>query len=254
MYEITWVGNEGVVVTTGAGAFAVDAFFGDGADGFGAPSADLRARLEGAEAPFERIDVILATHFHPDHFDSRAVSRALDTRPGAIVVTTSQAAARLGAAGADPSRVRALRCVDGEPDSVRAGALTITGFGLSHGRVNYGDVENLALVIDDGSAKTLHLGDGIIHEGTLRRAGVLDMKIDVAVLPFWYLTYPFGRRLMRERFRPRAIVAVHAPDAEREAIAAEARATRADAVVPREPGRRWRLEGGRLVPAGRADA
>ena len=131
----------------------------------------------------------------------------------------------------------------------------ITGFGLSHGRVHYGDVRNMALIVDDGTLRTLHLGDGIIHEATLRRAGVLDVQIDVAFLPFWYLTYPFGRRLMRERFRPRAVMALHAPDDQRAGIVDAVRQTRPDAVVPVEPGQRFRLDPeGRLVPDGRVDA
>jgi hypothetical protein len=69
--------------------------------------------------------------------------------------------------------------------------------------------------------EVVHLGDGIIDEKALRRAGLVDHAVDVGVLPFWFLTYPFGKRLMARAFRPRAVFACHIRVHEREQVVGE---------------------------------
>ena len=101
------------------------------------------------------------------------------------------------------------------------GPVHVLAFGLSHGKVHYADVQHLGFLVSLGGRTVLHLGDGIIDEKALRAAGVLDRVIDVGVLPFWFLTYPFGRRLVSNGFRPRAIFAVHVRMNEREKVTAE---------------------------------
>ena len=101
------------------------------------------------------------------------------------------------------------------------GKIHIETFGLSHGKVHYADVQHLGIVVTLGGRSVIHLGDGIIDEKSLRAAGMLDRTLDVGVLPFWFLTYPFGRRLVSNGFRPRAIFAVHVRMNEREKVAGE---------------------------------
>jgi hypothetical protein len=69
------------------------------------------------------------------------------------------------------------------------------------------------LIVSLEGATVVHLGDGIIAEKSLREAGVLDASIDIGFFPFWFLTYPFGRRLIEGGFRPRHLFAVHIPPA-----------------------------------------
>jgi len=101
------------------------------------------------------------------------------------------------------------------------GRVHIQAFGLSHGKVHYADVQHLGFVVTLGHRSLIHLGDGIIDEKALRAAGVIGRSIDVGVLPFWFLTYPFGRRLVSNGFRPRALFAVHVRMNEREKVSGE---------------------------------
>ena len=94
---MTFIGNEGVVVDSGQSAIAIDAMFGDGAGPYADTPPALRDALEAARGAWRNIDLILATHGHPDHFEARAVVRHMRSNPDAHLVTTPQAVAMLSA-------------------------------------------------------------------------------------------------------------------------------------------------------------
>ena len=221
--ELTYLGCEGVLVRGRTGSVLIDGLFSDEAAPFGMPDADALDTMRRARPPFDAVDAILATHHHADHFDAGAVATYLDANPRAVFVSTSQAAAELRAATGDAfaGRIHELAATEGVVGGVNVGGIRVDGFGLSHGKVHYGDVEHLGLLVTIDGRRVLHLGDGIIDEKSLRSAGVVDGAIDVAVVPFWFLTYPFGRRLAERGFRPRVIFAVHIRVAEREQVVRE---------------------------------
>ena len=234
--ELTYIGCEGVLLRAASGSVLIDGLFGDEAAPFGVPPAAVLDRLREARPPFDRIDVILATHFHADHFDAAWVARYLKASPGTHFISTPQAIVQVSEAthGSCASRLHALDAPEGAVIARDMGGIRVEAFGLSHGKVHYADVQHLGLVVTLDGRTVMHLGDGIIDEKSLRAAGVLDRVIDVAVLPFWFLTYPFGKRLVSRGFRPRAIFAVHVRTNERERVVREI-ASWIDAVPLIEP-------------------
>jgi L-ascorbate metabolism protein UlaG (beta-lactamase superfamily) len=227
--EVTFLGNEGVLVTVAGTAVLVDALCGDGVPAFTTTPRAVVDAVEMARTPFDLVEAALATHFHPDHFNPYSVARHLQHNAAARFVSTRQSIALLEEKAADfaaiSGRVHPVAPAEGERESVTVGANRVDAFGLSHGKVNYGDVEHVGFVVYLGGATLLHLGDGIIAEKTLRSAGVLDETIDAAFLPFWYLTYPAGRRVLEGGFsrRLRRIFAVHIPPAHEARLVEEVR-------------------------------
>jgi L-ascorbate metabolism protein UlaG (beta-lactamase superfamily) len=247
--ELTYIGCEGILLRSPSGSVLIDGLFGDQAAPFGVPPASVVERLRDARAPFDRIDVILATHFHADHFDAGFVARHLRANPAAQFFSTPQAAVQLHEAthGTSGDRIHALDVRDGASAVRQVGGIRLEAFGLSHGRVHYADVQHLGWIVTLGGRTVMHLGDGIIDEKALRAAGVLDRAIDVGVMPFWFLTYPFGKRLVGKALRPRAIFAVHVRVNERERVARDIAAW-IDAVPLVEPMARYQIAAdGRVV-------
>ena len=221
--SLTYVGCEGVLVRSASGTVLIDGLYGEEAAPFGVPGGTVLDRLRDARPPFDRIDVILATHHHADHFDAAAVARHLRGSPNAHFASTPQATIQVMEAthGMFAHRVHSLPADEGVMVSRDIGKVHVGAFGLSHGKVHYADVQHLGLLVALGGRSVVHLGDGIIDEKALRGVGLLDRKIDVGVLPFWFLTYPFGRRLVSNGFRPSAIFAVHIRVNEREKVTGE---------------------------------
>jgi L-ascorbate metabolism protein UlaG (beta-lactamase superfamily) len=220
---LTYVGCEGVLVRSASGSVLIDGLYGEEAAPFGVPRDAVLEKLRDARPPFHHIDLILATHYHADHFDAAAVARHLRASPNAHFASTAQATVQVMEAthGTFAHRVHTLGADEGVVVSRDIGKLRVEAFGLSHGKVHYADVQHLGLVVTLDGRSVIHLGDGIIDEKSLRASGMLDRELDVGVLPFWFLTYPFGRRLVSNGFRPRTIFAVHIRESEREKVAGE---------------------------------
>ncbi len=191
----------------------IDGLFGSAAAPFGMPPPGDLESIRNARAPFDAVDVVAATHYHPDHFDPAAVVDYLRASLRTRFVSTPQAVTRvIDAGGASLSdRVYAVPPVEGERASTEANGIRLETFGLSHGKANYAGVEHVGVVARFGERSLIHLGDGIIDRKALSAAGVLDEIFDVAILPFWYLTYAFGKRLITDGFRARAMFAAHIP-------------------------------------------
>ncbi len=237
---MTYIGCEGVLIRApraGSGASVIiDGLFGPEADGYHTPPADDLANVRAARAPFGGADVVLATHYHEDHFEPGAVAEYLRASVRTHFVSTPQAVERLLALAPELApRTTAVLAEEGVRAAHQFGAVRAEAFGLSHGKVNYGDVQHLGWVVTMAGQSIVHLGDGIIDEKTLRRAGLLDGTIDVGVLPFWFLTYPFGKRLVARAFRPRAIFACHVRLHERAQVVAEIESWIPEAVPLVEP-------------------
>lgn len=220
---LTYLGCEGVLLRSDAGTVLIDGLYGEEAAPFGVPGESMLERVRDARPPFDRIDVLLATHIHGDHFDPIAVARHLRANPNTHFVSTTQATVQVMEAthGLLGHRVHGIAAADGVSVHRDVGPVHIQAFGLSHGKVHYADVQHLGFVVTLGGRTVVHLGDGIIDEKALRSAGVIGKPIDVGVVPFWFLTYPFGRRLVSDGFRPRALFAVHVRVHEREKVSSE---------------------------------
>lgn len=233
--ELTYVGCEGVLVRSASGAVLIDGLYGAEAEGFHVPPTAALEDLRAARAPFDQVDLALATHFHEDHFDAGVAARFLRASERTRFASTPQAVERLVAAAPDLApRAVAIEASEGVRIARDFGAIKLEAFGLSHGKVNYADVQHLGLWVTLDGRQVVHLGDGIIDEKSLRRAGLIDTPIDVGVLPFWFLTYPFGKRLVARAFRPKAIFACHVRVHEREQVVNEI-ASWIDAVTLVEP-------------------
>jgi L-ascorbate metabolism protein UlaG (beta-lactamase superfamily) len=246
--QLIYVGCEGVLIRSARGSVLIDGLFGPEAEAFHVPPvADLEA-LRAARPPFDGVDLILATHWHEDHLDPAAVASYLAASPATRFMSTPQAVERLRAHAGDvfDHRVTQLAPAEGERRRIDAGGIVVEWFGLSHGKVNYADVQNLGLIVRLDGRSVIHLGDGIIDEKSFRAAGVLDETIDVGVLPFWFLTYPYGKKLVQKAFRPRALFAVHIRVRERDDVT-RAIAEWIDATPLVEPLARYRIDDDGLV-------
>ena len=99
--RVTFVGNSGFLITVGDQEVLIDALF------------------EGLP-PFDDVDLILATHDHPDHFSATLVEQYLQNNPQAIFMSTKQAASQLTGFG---DRVIAVDPVAGSPVNLEANGI-----------------------------------------------------------------------------------------------------------------------------------
>ena len=212
--RIVYLGNEGFLLRSGETVVLVDALFGEGIDGYGTVPAAERSRLEQGAAPYDEIDLVLASHFHRDHFNAAAVARFLANNPDAAFLSTEQAVRDLGremgTGSTSPQPIQGVWPREGEKLELEFDGVGLTVFNLHHGR-DRPAVQNLGLLVEICGLRILHIGDTEANVADMRAAGLQGLKPDVALLPSWYLRPGRWSEPVREVIEPKRIVAMHLP-------------------------------------------
>jgi len=208
---VTYVGNSGFLLRAGGKKILIDAIFDGFPGGYTVPAAVTEPLLAG-RAPYDGIDLILATHRHADHFSAPSVRRVLEASPGAVFVGPDDAVAPLADLG---NRARALDVPEGERRTVEVNGITIVAMRLSHGNPPAGrpGIVNLAYLVTAGGVKFFHTGDidlNSIPRSYLVSLRLWDDSVDVAFVPHFLLSIPDAAPFVTEAIRPRFVVASHA--------------------------------------------
>jgi L-ascorbate metabolism protein UlaG (beta-lactamase superfamily) len=201
--RVTYLANEGVRVEGGTCDVLIDALLRDSLGDYRRHDPGVQESLETGRPPFDGVKLALATHFHLDHWDAGAIARFLASRPSALFGGAPQAGAMLPSAL--KPRVRALWPPPGQA-SVRLseGGAIVDAIPLDHGM----PVENIAYRLECGGLVLFHLGDSQPSEvnfAKLQAAG----QADLALVPHWWLTDDAGLAFLRDRWKPRHLVAFH---------------------------------------------
>lgn len=218
--DVTYLANEGVLLRSGEQKVVIDALFRQAMDPYRnhAP-ADLQ-KLEAAQGDLAGVEIVLTTHRHADHFDAGSVAAHLRANPGAIFISTAEAAEQVRAA--DPKLADRVHGVSPEGDTVfRHAGITVRAYRLLHsGRKAWQDPQSLGFVVELGGKRIFHSGDS---DGTLAnyQAHCPDCaQPDVALIAYWYMLTRSNREMLRDYLKPKRLIAIHVPPSD----LAEARA------------------------------
>jgi L-ascorbate metabolism protein UlaG (beta-lactamase superfamily) len=198
--KVTYLANEGVLLTAGSTKVLVDALFRDSLGDYPRHPADVQEKLETGKAPFDGVSLALATHYHLDHWDAGAITRFLGSNPAARFASTPQATGMMPAA--QRRRVHALWPADG------ARTVEASGAGVEAIPLVHGQTQNLAYRIEMGGRVLMHLGDAETAPENFERLAS-KAPPDVLLAPFWWLLDAKARAFLTERWKPKAIVAIH---------------------------------------------
>jgi L-ascorbate metabolism protein UlaG (beta-lactamase superfamily) len=199
--RVTYLANEGVHVE-GACSVLVDAVLRDSLGSYARHAADLQQKLETAQPPYDKVRLVLATHYHLDHWDPGAISRLLAHNKDAVYASTPEATGMMPYSVRE--RVKALWPAEGAA-SVR---LEVGGTRVDAMPLEHGSRPNLAYRIDCGGLTLTHLGDASPSEPNFAKLFAAG-PVDVALVPFWWLTSEEGAAFVKDRWKPRHVVALH---------------------------------------------
>jgi len=162
--EITYVANEGFLLSDGTRKVLIDALFSGEDKPYGDfPSSELVTRMEQAQPPFRGLNLVLATHPHDDHFSARVVAQHLTNDKDAVFLSTSNAVE--GVRRASPELAGRTRSVcPAQMNSMRteeAAGIRVEAFWVTHGRP---DFENLGYRLTFPGITALHLGDSRLDD------------------------------------------------------------------------------------------
>lgn len=235
---LTYLGNMGVLLERGARKVVIDGFHRGGLPEYAAVPPGLLGPLEGNREPFTGLSLALTTHRHPDHFDPRSVAARLATDSAVAYAAAAETVETLftqaGVARGHP------RLSAPEPGPGRAvplaGALAWASvIELPHNATRR-SVANVGFLLDFAGIRVLHVGDADPTMATYGPLRLAARGVDVAIVPFWYLTGDDDA--VRRSIGARVWVASHVPLADTASVRRQVLARVPEAIVLAAPGER----------------
>lgn len=209
---ITYLANEGVLLSSGSTRVLIDALFLRYGPEYAVPADSTQSALEHARTPFDSVDLVLVTHRHGDHFHPDPLAAHLRANPGAALLTSQQVIDSMrhvpGVARLAP-RMVARTMAPGTRRRALVNGLPVELLGLAHGGRRHRHVEHLGYIVELGGRRVLHLGDAELSEATLAPFRLDTSRIDVALIPAWAVTDRESREAIRRWVRPRQAIAFH---------------------------------------------
>jgi L-ascorbate metabolism protein UlaG (beta-lactamase superfamily) len=221
--DVRYVANSGMLITVSGVHFLIDAPIRDGIAPYAASSADERGRLEEARAPYDDIAAILVTHWHEDHFSAEAVASHLSRNPRTVFVSSQEVVDRLrGVAPSLPAaQTRAITPAPGQAEQTEVHGIPIRVLRLRHNPSRRTPEQHVGFLVG-ASENVLHVGDAdpAADNFTALRS---QPAIDLALLPFWYMTDRANRQMVARAIRPARVIAMHVPAADAGKVEAQLR-------------------------------
>ncbi len=210
---VTFVGISGFLIEVDGKKVLID-----GLTNFTPPA--IERQLLAGEAPFDGLDLVLATHSHGDHFNAALVGRCLQNQPKAAFVAPTDAADQVSGF---PGRVHPIRADEGKRTVLEVNGVRIQAMPLSHGTPPPGvsGIVNLGYLMTIGNVTFFHSGDidpSQLTPELLQALGLPGEKIDFAFVPGFFLAMPELPPFVTKGIRPRVFIAAHLPRAGQEPL------------------------------------
>lgn len=189
--HVTIVANEGVLLHGSGGDILIDGAFGAGLAGYTVLTPALRADLEHARAPFDRIRLILVTHPHRDHFNAQSTADLMRAS-GARLIAPPEVLDSITRVAPDlAQRVQAVFPPDGTVQTVDIpGLARVHVLGIRHGQT-LRPVQHNAYRVEVDRASVLHTGD---TSASPKQLQAVHDSTDLAVVGYWLLRGAMAER------------------------------------------------------------
>jgi L-ascorbate metabolism protein UlaG (beta-lactamase superfamily) len=212
--EITFIANEGFLLTDGSRKVLVDAIFSEGSGNFTTPLADVLTQERNATSPFNSVDFLLSTHHHADHINAAYEAEHMVNDNGSILLCPLQVYDSLIATEAFASindRIVTLLPEVGEKIDTLINGYRLRTVSLIHYN-NMVTIQNLGYIFTLGSINIFHPGDGFLNDTTeIKNLDLESDSIDILFLSYRVLNNDFdniGRKII-QYLNPKAVILMH---------------------------------------------
>lgn len=213
--KATYIANSGVLIQVGQSKVLIDAFFEDGRGRFLAPKSAQLDAMVAERPPYNNLSLALATHAHPDHFSPSQIGKLLFTHKKLNCLATPQVVDSIEAVMDDFESIhdRTLTFpLSRSWKNYTQQGLTVKAAYARHAGKSNAKIQGLIYLVNFNGKKVLHLGDANMDPDRFEELKLEFEEIDVAFVPFWYLTNFYGAEVVRQHIGAKKVVAVHIPE------------------------------------------
>jgi len=214
--RVTFIDNAGFLITVGDKKILIDAIYDTHNQNIDPPQEVLQ-RAVNAEPPFDQIDLVIATHSHPDHFSADLVREHLRINESAVFVSSPDAVRQINRGGDDFDE--RLVPVNLEPGGRLH--LSVNGIELDCLYITHGDASilNIGMVITVGDYTFFHSGDmsvdrmmgDVVTVADLQGYRLPQKEIDLAFLPSYIFFVDEYVILIEDGIQARYVSPMHYP-------------------------------------------
>lgn len=219
---ITQLANEGVIVSDGVTRVMIDGMVVDTYSIYGGLDEVAAADFAAASGAFRDVDLALVSHRHHDHNQPAHACVFMQASKQTLLRTSSQVIGLMREKCrpfiTSSPRVKDILPIYGDPVVLQQGSARVSVFPLSHGSRKYAKIQNFGHLLEVGNVTLLHVGDAAMDATDFERAGLLQAKLDVAFIPFWYFQPGPGADLVTRFMDARVKIAVHIPPGEMDEV------------------------------------
>ncbi|MCH8201688.1 MAG: MBL fold metallo-hydrolase [Proteobacteria bacterium] len=210
--RICHIANAGFWITNGGKSVLVDALLAEGLEGYARPSKNLERAMEKGLAPFENVALVIASHYHGDHFNAAATLRHMAANPDAHYVLPPQAFELLekeGLKDSDRQRITHHMPPRSGAYSYQVAGISFRTYYIDHGAGR--PVENIGVYIELAGQSFFHPGDMFTDAEALEKAGLDGLEVDYLMAPFWSLMGDQQQVALEAGFEAGHIIPMHLP-------------------------------------------
>lgn len=213
--EITYIANEGVLIQHAGKKVLIDAHHYRGNPLYQPVPWNVREKMVNGLKPFDRVDLILATHMHADHFDAATVGKHLLLNKETKFLASEQMTSLIEKEYENYDKIKG-QVETVTPDWKFTEEMDITGIhvkvlGMKHGTTRFGSIQNMGYIIKIGKYTFLHIGDADASPENIEPFHLNLEGIDFAFIPYWFLTHKAYNKIVDEYIQPGRIMAMHVP-------------------------------------------
>ena len=221
---VTQLANDGVILSDGQTRIMIDGMVVEPYSVYGGLDESAAAEFGRASGSFAGIDLALSSHRHHDHNQPLFACQFLQASRETKFISSPQVLGlmreKCRQLVTTSSRVMVIEPQYGEPQILHQGDIKVTVFLLSHGTRKYAKIQNYGHLVELGGMTVLHIGDAAMDPADFQKADLDQVKLDVALIPFWYFQPGPGADVVNQYMDAPLKIAVHIPPGEMDEVKA----------------------------------
>jgi len=221
--KVTYLANCGYLYESNKSKVLIDPFGTEYGNIFYLPSNETKKNILQEHSPFDKIDLLLITHIHGDHFNAKLAESFLLNNRKAKMICPSQVYRQMKDSCKSfaqiNSQIISPNLSINESEKIKINGISVTAIRMQHGTnrsleginpsnyTDYEKTEDFGYVIHLGKKTIFHQGDGClkINEKALKN---IDCPIDIAHLGFfdWDST---SLNIIKKELKAKTIIFMH---------------------------------------------
>lgn len=221
---VTQLANAGVILSDGETRVMIDGMVVEPYAIYGGLPKTAVADLLDARGDFADIDIALVSHRHHEHNQPAFACDFLQASTSVVLYSSEQVIGLVREFCRrfvlSSPRVQTIDPQYGQPHVIEQEGVRVTVFPLSHGTRKYARIQHYGHLVEIGGLTVLHVGDAAMDPAEFERAGLADVRLDVALIPIRFFEPGPGTALIERYLNAPLKIAVHIAPGELEPVKA----------------------------------